>query len=50
MSENNAAPTPEHNELGLSEEDLTAVSGGGVGDIGEDGTTIIITTIIVDPR
>ncbi|HST62727.1 MAG TPA: hypothetical protein VLK84_28735 [Longimicrobium sp.] len=50
MSEN--LPIPATNELGLSEEDLDAVSGGGPGDIvGEEGTTVITsTTIIVDPR
>jgi hypothetical protein len=48
MSEN--TPVPASNELGLSEDDLNAVSGGGLGSIeAEAGTTIITsTTVIVD--
>ena len=49
MSENQSIGAT--NELGLSDDDLDAVSGGGLGEIeAEAGTTIITsTTIIVDP-
>ena len=49
MSEDQSIPA--NNELGLSDDDLDAVSGGGLGEIEEEaGTTIITsTTIIVDP-
>lgn len=50
MSEFKKIPAPQLDELGLSDEELESVSGGGAGEIvGPDGSTTIIIIIVEEP-